>query len=110
MEDVNKRRRNFFSFSKLECSPQEINSREICLVDIRYFRRIGTDATKSEKKLIHFQSDVFAAVAVIDTKAPYRLSRRSHVFVCEQKPYPVWFSRQRKSYSVECEQSLSVLS
>ena len=29
MEDVNKRRRNFLS--KLECGPQEINSREICL-------------------------------------------------------------------------------
>ena len=29
MEDVNKRRRNFLSLSKLECSPQEINSREI---------------------------------------------------------------------------------
>ena len=30
MEDVNKRRRNFLSLSKLEYSPQEINSREIC--------------------------------------------------------------------------------
>ena len=31
MEDVNKRRRIFLSLSKLECGPQEINSREICL-------------------------------------------------------------------------------
>ena len=31
MEDVNKRRRISFSLSKLECSPQEINSREIRL-------------------------------------------------------------------------------
>ena len=29
MEDVNKRRRISFSLSKLECGPQEINSREI---------------------------------------------------------------------------------
>ena len=28
---LNERRRNFLSLSKLECSPQEINSREICL-------------------------------------------------------------------------------
>ena len=31
MEDVNKRRRISFSLSKLECSPQEINSWEIRL-------------------------------------------------------------------------------
>ena len=31
MEDVNERRRNFLSLSKLECGPQEINSREFCL-------------------------------------------------------------------------------
>ena len=31
MEDVNKWRRNFLSLSKLECGPQEINSRESCL-------------------------------------------------------------------------------
>ena len=31
MEDVNKRRRNFLSLSKLDCSLQEINSREIWL-------------------------------------------------------------------------------
>ena len=31
MEDINKRRRISFSLSKLECGPQEINSREIRL-------------------------------------------------------------------------------
>ena len=30
MEDINEQRRNFLSLSKLECSPQEINSRKIC--------------------------------------------------------------------------------
>ena len=29
--DVNNRQPNFLSLSKLECDPQEINSREICL-------------------------------------------------------------------------------
>ena len=31
VEDVNKRRRQFLSLSKLECCPQETNSRGICL-------------------------------------------------------------------------------
>ena len=31
MEDVNKRQQIFLSLSKLECDPQEINSREIRL-------------------------------------------------------------------------------
>ena len=50
MENVNKERRIFVSLSKLESHPQEINSRE--------------------KTRIHFKSDVFAAVAVVDAKAP----------------------------------------
>lgn len=28
------------------------------------------------------------------------------VLMCEQRPRPVWFSRRRKSYTVECEDSL----
>ena len=58
MEDVNKRRRISFSLSKLECGPQEINSWEINL------------ATKIEKTGIHFKTDVFAVVAVVDANAP----------------------------------------
>ena len=58
MEYVNKRRRISFSLSKLECDPQEINSREI-------------NATKIEKTGIHFKTDVLAAVAVVDAKAPF---------------------------------------
>ena len=29
------------------------------------------------------------------------------VLLCEQKPFPVWFSRRRKSYPVKCEHILS---
>ena len=68
MEDVNKRRRISFSLSKLECGAQEINSREI-----RYtchFQQIGINATKIEKTGIHFKTDVFAAVAVVNAKTP----------------------------------------
>ena len=39
----------------------------------RHFQRIGISATKSEKtliRLIHFKSDVFAAVAAVDAKTP----------------------------------------
>ena len=63
MEDVNKRRRISFSLSKRECGPREINSKEI--------QQIGINATKIEKTGIHFKTDVFAAVAVVDAKAPF---------------------------------------
>ena len=56
MEDVNKRRRNFLSvFLNLSA------------VSKKSTRRIGIiNATKFEKTLFHFKSDVFAAVAVVD--------------------------------------------
>ena len=68
MEDVIKRRRVSFSLSKLECGPQEINSRKIRLH--LHFQEIGINATEIEKTGIHFKTDVFAAVAVVDAKAP----------------------------------------
>ena len=68
MEDVNKRRRISFSLSKLECGPQELNSREIRLH--LPFQQTGIHARKIEKTGIHFKTDVFAAVTVVDTKAP----------------------------------------
>ena len=59
MEDVNKRQKKFLFLSKLECGPQEINSREIRL-----------HLTKFEKNSNSFQSDVFVAAAVVDAKTP----------------------------------------
>ena len=53
MADVNKRRRKFLSLSKLECSPQKSTPGKFAY--IRHFQRIGINATKSEKTLIHFQ-------------------------------------------------------
>ena len=83
MENVNKRGRIFFSLSKLECSPQEINSREICLVDIRYFQRIRIDTTKSEEKLIHFQSDVFISLPSPSLMLKLLIDYRAEVtFLC----------------------------
>ena len=71
MEDVDKRRRNFLSLSKLECSPQEINS---IMPTLEIF------SAKTEKKtLIHFKSDVFNAVAVVDAKTPYCFCLRVRV-------------------------------
>ena len=64
-----KRRRISFSLSKLECDPQEINSSEI-----RLHFPFSANWNKRDKKLktgIHFKTVVFAAVAVVDTKAPY---------------------------------------
>ena len=36
-----------------------------------HFQQIGIDATKIEKTRIHFKTDVFAAVTVVDAKAPF---------------------------------------
>ena len=69
VEDVNKRRRISFSLTKLECGPQQINSREIRLQ--LPFSANWNNATKIEKTGIHLKTDIFAAVAVVDAKAPY---------------------------------------
>ena len=37
---------------------------------IWHFQQIGINATKIEKTGIHFKTDVFAAVAVVEAKAP----------------------------------------
>ena len=52
MEEVNKRRRIFLSLSKLECGPQEINSREYICLHLKFSERLNK-----------FKGDVFAAVA-----------------------------------------------
>ena len=68
MEDVNKRRRISFSLSKLECGPQEINSREIRLH--LPFSANWNKRDKDRKNGNSFKTHVFAAVAVVDAKAP----------------------------------------
>ena len=73
MQDVNKRWRVSFSLPKLECAPQEINSREIRLH--LPFSANWNESDKDWKKTgIHFKTDVFATVAVVDVKGPYCLS------------------------------------
>ena len=74
MEDINKRRRNFLSSSILECGPQETPGK---FTYNRHFQRTGIIATKFEKTPIHFKTDVFTAVAVVDAKSPYSLPLRS---------------------------------
>ena len=70
MEDVNKWRRICFSLSKLECGPQEIITPGKFAYTC-HFHQIGINATKIEKTGIHLKTDVFAAVAIVDAKAPY---------------------------------------
>ena len=41
-----------------------------------HFQQIGINATKTEITGIHFKTDVFAAVAVVDAKAPYLRRRK----------------------------------
>ena len=75
MEDVIKRRRISFSLSKLECGPQE-KSTPGKFAYTCHFQQIGINAIKIEKTGIHFKTDVFAAVAVVDAKAPYYMTAR----------------------------------
>ena len=96
MEDVNKRRQTFFSLSKLECGPKEINSREIGL---HIFPANWNKRDKVEKRPIHFKSDVFAAVTFVDAKSPLlqplcrlcvehveEVAKESAIFVHDERP------------------------
>ena len=69
MEDVNKRRR--ISFSLLNLSAVLKKSTPGKFAYTCHFQQIGINATKIEKTGIHFKTDVFAAVAVVDAKAPF---------------------------------------
>ena len=68
MEAINKRLRSFLSLPKLESSPQEINSGTFAYT--LHFQQFGITLTKFEKTQIHFKSEVFAKVAVVNAKAP----------------------------------------
>ena len=68
MEDVNTRRRIFISLLRLGCGLKEFNSRKCQLHST--FKRVGIIAKTFEKTRIHFNSDVFAAIAVVVAKAP----------------------------------------
>ena len=68
MEDVNKRRQISFSLSKLDRVLKKSTPGKFAYTC--HFQQIGIKATKIEKTGIHFKTDVFAAVAVIDAKAP----------------------------------------
>ena len=57
---------NFLCFSKLKYGPQETNSRTFA--HIWHFQQFGINAKNVEKTRIYFNSDVFAAVAVVDAK------------------------------------------
>ena len=58
----------FFLFLDLRAVPKKTTPPKLAY--IWHFWRIGINATKFEKTRIHLKSDVFAAVAVVDLKAP----------------------------------------
>ena len=68
MEDVNKRPGNFLLFLNLSSVPKKSTPGKFAY--IRYFQRTKINATKFEKTPIHFKSDIFGAVAVVDAKSP----------------------------------------
>ena len=57
---------NFLCFSKLKYGPQETNSGTFA--HIWHFQQFGINAKNFEKTRIYFNSDVFAAVAVVHAK------------------------------------------
>ena len=59
-----------FSFLFLSLSPVPQKSTPRKFAHISHFQWIGINATKFENTRIHFKSDLFAAVAVVDAKAP----------------------------------------
>ena len=72
MEDVNKRRR--ISFLSLNLSAVLKKSTPGKFAYTCHFQQIGINATKIEKTGNHFKTGVFAAVAVVDAKAPYYMA------------------------------------
>ena len=59
----------FFLFQNLSVVPKKLTPGKFS--HIWHFQEIGISATKFEKARIHFKSDVFAAVAVVDAKVFY---------------------------------------
>ena len=55
----------FLSLSKPQCSPQEFNSKEICL-HLSFSANRNKRDIKVKKMRIHFKSDIFAAIIVVD--------------------------------------------
>ena len=70
-----KRLRIFLCLSKLVYSLQETNSRTFAY--IWHFQKFGLTTKKIEKTRIHFNSDVFYAVVVVDAKTPLQSLQRS---------------------------------
>ena len=68
MEDVNERQQILFPSLKLSALLKNTTPGKFAY--ICHFQQIGINATKIEKTGIHFKTDVFAAVAVVDAKAP----------------------------------------
>ena len=71
MENANRRRRIFRSLSKLECSRNEINFREIRLHFTLSANWNKRDKDWKKKPPIQFKRDVLAAIAVVHAKTPH---------------------------------------
>ena len=66
---VNKRKRIFFLFQNLSVVPKKSKPGKFAY--IWHFQETGISVIQFEKTRIHFKSDFFAAVAVVDAKALY---------------------------------------
>ena len=69
MEQVTSDNEFFLLFQNLSVVPKKLTPGKFSY--IWHFQEIGMSATKFEKGRIHFKSDVFATVAVVNAKARY---------------------------------------
>ena len=115
IEEVNTRRRMFLSFSKLGYGLK--NSTPGNFTYICHLKRVEIIATTFGKTRIHFDSNVFAAVAVVVAKAPYRSSHEegkaevrnveSSFSIMEEKARIIFFSNDNvKAYGTEISKVL----
>ena len=78
MEDVNKRLRIFFLFLNLSTVPKKPTRGHSPAFGIFSNLWINAKKKKIEKTRTHFNSDVFAAFAVVDAKAPLSVYQSKH--------------------------------
>ena len=70
MENANKQQKIFLSACKLECGPQEINSREICLHYFDIFREFEQTWLGVKKHKFILKVKVLLPSPIVNAKAP----------------------------------------
>ena len=106
MEDVNKRRRISFLSPKLSALLRKLTPGKFAFLS--HSQQIGINPTKIEKTGIHFKTDLFTAVAVVDFKALYFFVSRDEQIIggscvgAARKVSPNWSLETMTCHSFHC--------